>query len=637
MGPPFDVEDRLNHEIAAGRMMRNDAEELHQRLDLLAFNMTLAGQMGEVTKEAAAAWLFHLRTRKLATRPHAPLEERARAGRWWAFGEATGFLRVAENALRFTDMSLQVYFCTHFCRSRPIDALLLRLAARPAFREVWRLWAKQDEHLIEQLTTLLGATQRQRRARVAMILGYIGGPRATDALLAALQDQSGGVRLMAAKALGAIGDERAIEPLITLLLRDYFFIGSAIADTLAQFGEPAVLPLLNLLPRLGLLERQRGVVVQRWIFEVLGKLKDQRAIPPLLKLLNHQDPVLAYRAAKALSSFGEPVLAPLLQALTSDDRRLRERAAYALGYTGAAQAAAPLLRLLRKRWEHPYVYQMAYEAVVRLGNGEALPLLLTALQDKKKLVRACAAEALGELGDRRAMEPLLMALQDIDPNVRSKAARALGRLGDQQAIEALIDALSDQEWPVRKFAAEALGNLDDQRAVEPLLTALREPNHQARAQVIRALGKLGDTRAVQPLLSLLREPDLEKFSGVKDWTIRVLGNLGDQRAVEPLLTLLEETGRGEQESGRRAIIIEALGQLGDRRAVPALIAILEQDTLFLRCSAAQALGAIGDRQALHALKRAQQTHSSRTYEGQRVKSATSEAIERIQQGQQEER
>jgi HEAT repeat protein len=524
MIPPSDVEARLRREIAAGRMSRSDAEELHQRLDLLAFNMIVAGQMGEVAQEAAAAWLFHLRTRKLFVFPHASAEEQEQANRWWALAETAGFLERTAKGMRFADASLQRSCCVHFCRSRPLDALLLRLTVRPSFREVWRRWARQDQHLLEQVLTLLShSPQRQARYRAATVLGYLGDSHAMEALFAALHDASGGVRVKAAEALGAIGEAQAIGPLIACMQRDNPTVGSTIADILIQFGEPVVPPVLRLL-------EQPQNNIQRLAVYILGQLKDQRAIPPLLKLLSHPDPVLAYRAARALSGFGEPVIAPLLQALSSHDRRLRERAAYALGHTGAAQAAGPLLKLLSKRWEHPYVQQASYDALVRLGNIEAQPLLLTALQDKKKLVRAGAAEALGALGDRRAVPSLLIALQDTDPNVRSKAAGALEKLRDQQAVEALIGTLTDQEWSVRKFAAEALGKLGDQRAVEPLLGALREPNRLARAQMLRALGELGDTRAVEPLLSILSEPDTQESSGVKSWTTWALGKLGDMKA-----------------------------------------------------------------------------------------------------------
>jgi len=51
----------------------------------------------------------------------------------------------------------------------------------------------------------------------AKALGRIGDRRAVEPLIALLTHKNGGVRGDAAEALGTIGDERAVRPLISLL------------------------------------------------------------------------------------------------------------------------------------------------------------------------------------------------------------------------------------------------------------------------------------------------------------------------------------------------------------------------------------------------------------------------------------
>lgn len=304
------VEDALQREITAGRLTRQETDELYRKLDLLAFNMAVAGHTGEAAKTVATSWLFHLRTRKLSTLPQAHKEEQERAARWWLAGEASGLLHEREGSISFADHSLQTYFCAHYCRSRPFDALLLRLAARDSLREVWQFWAGQDEHLVERLTALLmHAPQIRVRYRAVKVLSYLADPRTLDPLIAALNDASaGGVRVKAAQTLAAIGDPRAIEPLLALLQRDNDSVRSEISEALGSFGAPIVLPLLKLLNA-----PEKGVV--RAAVSALGRTGDERAVAPLIKLLSHRDHVLVGIAAEALGQMGGIAVPSLIQVL----------------------------------------------------------------------------------------------------------------------------------------------------------------------------------------------------------------------------------------------------------------------------------------------------------------------------------
>ena len=58
------------------------------------------------------------------------------------------------------------------------------------------------------------------RKEAALALGIIGDERAVEPLIDALHDDDLEVREWAAWALGMVGDERAVEPLIDALLHD---------------------------------------------------------------------------------------------------------------------------------------------------------------------------------------------------------------------------------------------------------------------------------------------------------------------------------------------------------------------------------------------------------------------------------
>jgi len=81
------------------------------------------------------------------------------------------------------------------------------------------------------------------RANTARALGQLGDSRAIAPLVKALQDESNEVRYFAAEALGNIGDIQALPYLEKVMLEDKGeFLGSnKVADVAAQAIEPVVL------------------------------------------------------------------------------------------------------------------------------------------------------------------------------------------------------------------------------------------------------------------------------------------------------------------------------------------------------------------------------------------------------------
>lgn len=92
----------------------------------------------------------------------------------------------------------------------------------------------------------------------------------------------------------------------------------------------------------------------------------------------------------------------------------------------------------------------------RIGSPEALPAVLTVLEDPSWSLRSAAAEALGRIGDPRSVPALCHALGDRHPQVRVKAAWSLGRMDSVSVLPCLVRALSDDYFGVRWLAAEAL-------------------------------------------------------------------------------------------------------------------------------------------------------------------------------------
>ena len=462
------------------------------------------------------------------------------------------------------------------------------------------------------------------RRDAAKALGELGDTRAVGPLTASLRDSHAHVSAEAAIALGKLGDTRAVEPLIGFLHSE-----RATAKALRELKHNA----LSDLSYTGLKAVENLVKehahVRASAVEALAKLGDSRAVEPLIASLEDDDADVRFSAARTLGELG--------------DARAVEPLAARLGVYGAESFVA---------------------ALAKLG---AIEQLIACVKDwnTNDAVRVSAAEALGDLGDVRATEALVVALgrgrnpdavvaalmkldaMDAliacvkDSNMRDarvsavmallRSGNSLDKLSDAWAVEPLIDCLSytDQEKE-RCLAASALGKTGDARAVEPLIDCLKDACNRnygdTEASAVEALAELGQP-AVEPLVACLNDRRVQPSAAealnrlLKTHVVRAvkpliaclrhqktgfnayceLVRLGEP-AVEPLIACLQRSSGKEEELAARA-----LGELGAPRALEPLFACFRRDWSVREGPASslitlgKALSKVGDRRVLEQL------------------------------------
>ena len=133
---------------------------------------------------------------------------------------------------------------------------------------------------------------------------------------------------------------------------------------------------------------------------------------------------------------------------------------------------------------------------------EVLGALRGLLSDADDDVRWWAARALAEL-DHPSVPPLLIEiLADPAAAVRQCAALGLWLRPHPDAVPDLITALDNQDRLFAGLAADALEQIGA-AAVLPLLDVLAHGSQQARREAVRALAKIGDQRAIPALFGAL--------------------------------------------------------------------------------------------------------------------------------------
>jgi HEAT repeat protein len=130
----------------------------------------------------------------------------------------------------------------------------------------------------------------------------------------------------------------------------------------------------------------------------------------------------------------------------------------------------------------------AIEALGRIGDAEALPVLLKNLQHGDFEVRRSSVVALGQLRDPQAVEPIAKALADPEPALRTAALDALGSIrAPEKSLAAMLPMLEAEPWQVRAAAIQAVGRLRVKKAIQPLIDSLRREEGRLREDALAAL------------------------------------------------------------------------------------------------------------------------------------------------------
>ena len=407
-------------------------------------------------------------------------------------------------------------------------------------------------------------------------------------------------------------------------------IRSSAAISLLRTDNPKALePLLNILnnPRAATIPSQKNDATAVSNNEVLisvikafGFKEDDRAVGPIINLLQDENPDIRQNACEAL---GDLHSSKAIQKMSANllnpgfPQEGRVLLAQALGKTMEQEAVGPLIIALRETasvelqdtalealrhisgksygknpsdWEdwwavnrHKTREEWLRDIVTKLGVTNKQ------LQEKNESVGKELAEKslalLKKAVDNKDQKALVEAVRSQYPEVRVAAAKALAQMNNPETVSALTTALlNDREKDVRVAAAESLGELGNESAAESLLRALNDENVSVRESAARALANFKGEDVVKSLIDLLNE----STTPVAIAAAESLGQIGSTKAVEPLLELLNN-----KNAKVREVAAIALGKIKDPRAVPPLINSLKDPEERVRWYAADSLGSIG--------------------------------------------
>jgi len=290
------------------------------------------------------------------------------------------------------------------------------------------------------------------------------------------------------RALGTLGEPRALGMIIRSLDSHNRVVGLAAVEAVGAYGSVAVAPLIA--------AWHQGEAHTEWGVAALEATKDPRAVDLLIAALPGK---LGWRAAQALGTIGDQRAAEPLVALLKQDPVAGRRSA--------------------RPW--------AIDSLGKLKYAPAVPALVKALDDPNTAVQRAAAEALGAIGDKSAVMPLIAVVQRKrepepkreDTNLVIAAAESLGKLGDDRAFEPLVALLVYGESRIHVAAIEALGTMGGARAIEPLMGMMRRGNSAETNSAKQALRGIGAPAAPAMVAALADD----EMSGAMEYALRDMG------------------------------------------------------------------------------------------------------------------
>ncbi len=487
---------------------------------------------------------------------------------------------------------------------------------------------------VEPLVKLLGDSDKGVRQTTLDSLEKLGKP-AVPQLIEALYDKK--IRKYVARALGEIGDKKAIIPLSKIIDIEEWDVQGAVSGALKKLGhknnddnESTSKDLLKFLDAKDSAMRMMGLSMAKAAGlpdEVLGRIVRLKLWDTDANIRKQADALLNKEAPRNIR---EKIKDWKNTSRLLDPEKLEiiDRDLCHLGL----QEARPFDRLQKIIEEDNQNSQWrirkigATELLAKMGTIKAVKPLLSALNNRDLRIADPARDGLVKIGDKRAIVPLIKCLNDWNTE---SIGGALIKFGASNIIEPLIEQLEiaplDQyqssEAQSRRGAARAFIKIPPAKfkdsnqynhVIELLAKMLKEKTHTYGIQIasVETLGKIGDENAVQPLISgfkkVKRTNDSRQHEWVTDDQLKVLKksliNLSKRKKVSSSHTKFFLSLLKHKKHCNFAIGI--LGRIGDIKAVKPLIKILENNSVPQAKAASLSLGMIGDESAVRPLVKA---------------------------------
>jgi HEAT repeat protein len=424
-------------------------------------------------------------------------------------------------------------------------------------------------------------------------------------LMRALGDESWRVRKCASEVFT---QEDASPELIKALVKalgeeDNAGLRNSATEVLIKIGSPAVADLFNVLKDGDKDERKIAA-------DILGDVKDERALEPLLSTLKDPDENVRAAAAESLGILGDAsVIERLVETLRDDGLVVQLSCLDALDRLNAEVPTNILASFMGVGPLRPHLYRL----MGNLRDKSVIPKLLEGLQARGRGERAAAALALVRqyrMADKRARVEVRVAVaraasDQVITNLRALldssvaeeqegAVAVLGWTGRPDVVADLIRAASDES--LREPVREAILSIGP-KSSEPLSEMLDELGRTEKVLALDILGHFGQPAALSRIIDLCLSSDVE----VAEAAQRSLGKIGNPSVISTLTELICRESHSPPKGAVASLVL--LGAKYHDQVLAAVRPMLDESSPGLRVTAAEVICGIAHKTDLDEVNR----------------------------------
>ncbi len=444
---------------------------------------------------------------------------------------------------------------------RLLDSDATRDGKEAACRE---LSVMGSERSVPVLARLLGQPPMAAMARYA--LERIGGPAADAALLEALPNADGPMKIAIVNTLGRHRVVTAEGKLTEMLGSNDVALAAAAADALAVIADQPSQAALS--AALDKASGQRRSFLTGAVLRCAERLLEMNDRPGALaiyqRLYKFGEPDMV-RVAALLgigTISGEAALPVLTAALQDGSPRLRAAAIRSMLAIPGASTTKAMVDAVPNLPVHGQVQML--DALGDRGDPAARAVLDDALKSPAPGVRVAALTALRRVGDASCVLPAAQRAATTTGEEQEAARQCLYGLRGAEVDRAVIESIPRAEPKVRVELIHAAAERSLTQAFDILLAAAKDDNAAVRREAIRALRDTASPENVPALIGLvvnvrdsadLAEAQRALFATVKR----------SSRSYGPELVAAY---RSSNDPGGKSALLSVMGQAGLQETLP---------------------------------------------------------------------
>ena len=439
----------------------------------------------------------------------------------------------------------------------------------------------------KQYITQLNHKEAANRLYGAYALGLIGSESAVRPLIQLLKDNDANVRLAAIDALGAIGSEKALDQLKLLLSSSESSTRAHAANAVMKIVSPQEANQYQIIRYQTDLNDKSHSVRKKAVEELLQFDRVNGVRYQRIKALSDlEDSAVSVRVAgcQSLGKIGgQKSVSALSQLLSDPIPTVRVASLEAIGslvQQSDKQTMDSVMSVLLSTLSDPdlMVQQQAGKVFVSIGLPAASRVLESSVMTDDRQVNPVAVGVLVQMGIP-VIEILTGKLDADDEKLRNVALQVLeiiqpDQSSNYQILKSQAD-LKDQDPDIRVKGLKQLGLSGT--LVDGIIDNLNDPEAKVRQQAAIAIGQIGDSMIPELL------PLLSSSNGSVRWhAIVAVGLMAEQlesdarlqAAVDPLLDSLSNVDRSIRE-----VALTSLKKIGSSALDQLIVRLQARDSI----------------------------------------------------------